>query len=125
EHFRPIPAHPPSKSSAVVRAPRLRNELIVSENPQTTVAENGTTTSPSFADMALHPAVAQSVVDLGYETPSAIQARTIPALLEGRDVIGLAQTGTGKTAAFALPTLSAMAELGRATDGPHALVLTP
>ena len=97
----------------------------MSENPQTTVAENGTTTSPSFADMALHPAVAQSVVDLGYETPSAIQARTIPALLEGRDVIGLAQTGTGKTAAFALPTLSAMAELGRATDGPHALVLTP
>ena len=95
----------------------------MSENPQNTHAENGA--SPAFADMALHPAVARSVVDLGYETPSAIQARTIPALLEGRDVIGLAQTGTGKTAAFALPTLSAMAELGRATDGPHALVLTP
>nr|WP_198393553.1 DEAD/DEAH box helicase [Brevibacterium yomogidense] len=75
--------------------------------------------------MALHPSVAASVVDLGYESPSPIQERTIPALLEGRDVIGLAQTGTGKTAAFALPTLSAMADLGRANDGPHALVLTP
>lgn len=78
-----------------------------------------------FAAMALHPAVGAAVTDLGYETPSPIQDRTIPALLDGRDVIGLAQTGTGKTAAFALPTLSAMAELGRATDGPHALVLTP
>ena len=78
-----------------------------------------------FASMALHPAVATAVNDLGYETPTPIQDKTIPALLDGRDVIGLAQTGTGKTAAFALPTLSAMAELGRATDGPHALVLTP
>ncbi|MGO1898618.1 MAG: DEAD/DEAH box helicase [Brevibacterium yomogidense] len=91
------------------------------ESPKATDAE----APAGFASMALHPAVAAAVTDLGYETPSPIQARTIPALLEGRDVIGLAQTGTGKTAAFALPTLSAMAELGRATDGPHALVLTP
>lgn len=113
----------------------------VTENPQIIDAENtgaiqeGTVSAPEsapaapsptgFAAMALHPQVARSVVDLGYETPSAIQERTIPALLEGRDVIGLAQTGTGKTAAFALPTLSSIAELGRAVDGPHALVLTP
>ncbi|WP_051297746.1 DEAD/DEAH box helicase [Brevibacterium album] len=80
---------------------------------------------PTFADMALHPAVAEAVSGLGYERPSAIQERTIPVLLEGRDVIGLAQTGTGKTAAFALPVLSQIADLGRAESGPHALVLTP
>src|SRR5699024_11325047 len=54
-----------------------------------------------------------------------IQAETIPPLLSGRDVIGLAQTGTGKPAAFALPALSDLAEAGRAENGPFALVLTP
>jgi ATP-dependent RNA helicase DeaD len=64
-------------------------------------------TSPSaFAEFGLAAPVLQAVQDLGYETPSAIQAETIPYLLEGRDVLGQAQTGTGKTAAFALPLLS-------------------
>ncbi|GAA2090465.1 DEAD/DEAH box helicase [Brevibacterium salitolerans] len=80
---------------------------------------------PTFADMDLHPAVAKAVSGLGYESPSAIQERTIPLLLSGRDVIGLAQTGTGKTAAFALPVLSRIADLGRPEAGPYALVLTP
>ncbi|MBP1327404.1 ATP-dependent RNA helicase DeaD [Leucobacter exalbidus] len=76
----------------------------------------------TFADLGLSPEVLQAVTDVGYETPSAIQAATIPVLLEGRDVVGLAQTGTGKTAAFALPVLSRM------TPGagvPQALVLAP
>lgn len=60
--------------------------------------------------------------DVGYETPSAIQAATIPPLLQGRDVVGLAQTGTGKTAAFALPILSRL-DLSQKT--PQALVLAP
>ncbi|WP_349828504.1 DEAD/DEAH box helicase [Brevibacterium litoralis] len=80
---------------------------------------------PPFSSFDLHPSVQAAVTDLGFETPSAIQAETIPLLLEGRDVIGLAQTGTGKTAAFGLPLMSSLAELGRANDGPHALVLTP
>ncbi|SIJ27800.1 DEAD/DEAH box helicase [Mycobacteroides abscessus subsp. abscessus] len=82
-------------------------------------------TTPTFAELGLHPEVLRAVEALGYESPSPIQAATIPALVAGRDVIGLAQTGTGKTAAFALPILSHLAEAGRASDGPFALVLTP
>ena len=76
----------------------------------------------TFADMGLAPAVAQAVKDVGYEVPSAIQAATIPLVLEGRDVVGLAQTGTGKTAAFALPILSL---IDPAVKSPQALVLAP
>ncbi|MCF5934758.1 DEAD/DEAH box helicase, partial [Xanthomonas perforans] len=59
-----------------------------------------------FADLGLSDAVMKAVANVGYESPSPIQAATIPALLAGRDVLGQAQTGTGKTAAFALPVLS-------------------
>ncbi len=76
----------------------------------------------TFADLGLSDAVLKAVKDIGYETPSAIQEATIPTLLEGRDVVGLAQTGTGKTAAFALPILSRM-ESGAKV--PQALVLSP
>jgi ATP-dependent RNA helicase DeaD len=76
----------------------------------------------TFADLGLSDAVLKAVKDIGYEVPSAIQAATIPTLLEGRDVVGLAQTGTGKTAAFALPILSRM-ESG--SKLPQALVLSP
>ncbi len=76
----------------------------------------------TFADLQIHPAVLQAVVDVGYESPSAIQAATIPALMAGSDVVGLAQTGTGKTAAFAMPILSKIDTDSRATQ---ALVLAP
>ncbi|MCV7086730.1 DEAD/DEAH box helicase [Mycolicibacter hiberniae] len=72
--------------------------------------------------MQIHPSVLRAVADVGYETPSAIQAATIPALLEGSDVVGLAQTGTGKTAAFAIPILSRIDTTSKATQ---ALVLAP
>jgi ATP-dependent RNA helicase DeaD len=78
--------------------------------------------SPSFGDLALLPAVLSAVETLGYETPSPIQIQTIPALLEGRDMLGQAQTGTGKTAAFALPLLSRL-ELTRRE--PQVLVMAP
>ncbi|MBY5967128.1 MULTISPECIES: DEAD/DEAH box helicase [Halomonas] len=81
-----------------------------------------TVASPSFGDLALLPAVLSAIETLGYETPSPIQAQTIPALLEGRDMLGQAQTGTGKTAAFALPLLSRL-EMDRRE--PQVLVLAP
>jgi ATP-dependent RNA helicase DeaD len=77
---------------------------------------------PAFADLGLSQPVLKGLKDVGYETPSAIQAATIPLLLAGRDVVGRAQTGTGKTAAFALPILS---RLDLAQTRPQALVLAP
>ena len=64
-----------------------------------------------FTDLGLDPRVLSALEEVGYEKPSPIQEQTIPPLLDGNDVVGLAQTGTGKTAAFALPALSRMAEL--------------
>jgi ATP-dependent RNA helicase DeaD len=92
--------------------------------PDTTArTEADTATEPvTFSDLGLEPAVLKALKDVGYETPSAIQAATIPLLLAGRDVVGLAQTGTGKTAAFALPILS---RLDLAQKTPQALVLSP
>ncbi len=81
-----------------------------------------TETSVGFDALGLSPVIAQAVLDLGYETPTAIQSQCIPHLLAGRDLLGQAQTGTGKTAAFALPLLSRIdPELRR----PQILVLTP
>jgi ATP-dependent RNA helicase DeaD len=76
----------------------------------------------TFADLQIHPSVLQALSDVGYESPSAIQAATIPALMAGSDVVGLAQTGTGKTAAFAVPILSKIDTASKATQ---ALVLAP
>jgi len=78
--------------------------------------------SVSFASLGLPAALLQALVEVGYETPSPIQAACIPPLLAGEDLLGEAQTGTGKTAAFALPLL---ARLDAARPQPQALVLTP
>jgi ATP-dependent RNA helicase DeaD len=86
------------------------------------MSDESPTPEISFADLGLGDAVLKALKDVGYETPSAIQAATIPPLLEGRDVVGLAQTGTGKTAAFALPILS---RLDLKQKKPQALVLAP
>ncbi len=83
---------------------------------------DATSADLTFADLQIHPSVLQAVGDVGYESPSAIQAATIPAMLAGSDVVGLAQTGTGKTAAFAIPILSKIDPTNRTTQ---ALVLAP
>ncbi|MCI2266236.1 DEAD/DEAH box helicase [Sediminivirga luteola] len=83
---------------------------------------------PPFSSFSLNPRILDALTAVGYERPSPIQAQTIPPLLEGRDVVGLAQTGTGKTAAFALPVLSRLADAGQVgprPEGPAVLVLTP
>ena len=67
---------------------------------------NDTSLPLSFRDLGLIEPLFKALKDIGYETPSPIQAQTIPYILNGKDVLGQAQTGTGKTAAFALPILS-------------------
>jgi ATP-dependent RNA helicase DeaD len=76
----------------------------------------------TFADLGLSEPLLQALRDVGYESPSPIQEQAIPPLLEGRDVIGQAQTGTGKTAAFGLPLLE---YVDPEDDAVQALVLTP
>jgi ATP-dependent RNA helicase RhlE len=75
-----------------------------------------------FVKLGLSPQVLQGVVAMGYVVPTPIQLRAIPLIMTGRDVIGSAQTGTGKTAAFALPILS---QLGEHSPQPRLLVLEP
>ncbi len=76
----------------------------------------------AFNQLTLTKPLLKILDEVGYEIPSPIQAKTIPLLLEGRDLLGQAQTGTGKTAAFALPILSA---LNLKQKDPQVLVLTP
>jgi len=91
----------------------------------TTVAE--TISVPTFADLGLSDVFLAALESAGYETPTPIQAATVPLGLEGRDVLGAAQTGTGKTAAFVLPMLQRLAAAGpvRGPRQPRALVLAP
>jgi ATP-dependent RNA helicase DeaD len=79
-------------------------------------------TPDSFADLGLSETLLKTLIEIGYETPSPIQAQCIPVLLEGHDLIGMAQTGTGKTAAFALPL---MEQIDVKLMKPQALILTP
>ena len=81
-----------------------------------------TSTTPSFEDMGLPTSILKTLTELGYEKPSPIQAASIPTLMKGVDLLGQAQTGTGKTAAFALPLL---ATLDQNTKTPQVLVLAP
>ena len=100
----------------------------MTQQTQKTPSVNETTATTTeatplrFTDLNLSEALLKAVKELGYETPSPIQEKTIPWLLEGRDLIGQAQTGTGKTAAFALPALM---RLVPEQQGPQVLVLAP
>jgi ATP-dependent RNA helicase DeaD len=84
--------------------------------------ENGQTEPTSFADLALRPELRAALDGLGYEEPTPIQREAIPPMLAGRDLLGQAATGTGKTAAFALPILQRLPDNNRK---PFALVLVP
>lgn len=88
---------------------------------------NAQPAAPAFADLDLDPRLLQAVTDKGYTHPSPIQAQCIPPLLAGKDVLGVAQTGTGKTAAFALPLLQLLLSHPRrpARRCFRVLVLTP
>lgn len=100
----------------------LALDSIPMTSAESDASHDGSPGDLTFNDLQIHPSVLRAVSDVGYETPSAIQAATIPAMMAGSDVVGLAQTGTGKTAAFAIPILSKIDTGSRATQ---ALVLAP
>ncbi|MCF7220654.1 DEAD/DEAH box helicase [Marilutibacter chinensis] len=94
----------------------------MNDDSTTDDSATGAPQAPAFSDLSLPEPLLRALAEVGYESPSPIQAATIPPLLQGRDLLGQAQTGTGKTAAFALPVLA------RAVPGqkkPRALVLAP
>ncbi len=114
-------------------------ELEVEETAAEEIAEEAAET-PRFSDLGLSQAVLDAVADMGYETPTPVQAASIPEVLAGRDLLAAAQTGTGKTAAFLLPTMDKLGhvvppakkgERGRRRRneargrGPLMLVITP
>ena len=78
-----------------------------------------------FSDLALDPRVLQAVAEAGYETPTPIQAQAIPPALQGQDVLGIAQTGTGKTASFSLPMITLLGQGRARARMPRSLVLAP
>jgi len=79
----------------------------------------------NFSDLELHPKILSAVADAGYKTPTPIQAAAIPFALQGRDVLGIAQTGTGKTASFTLPMITMLAKGRARARMPRSLVLCP
>jgi hypothetical protein len=81
--------------------------------------------SMNFTDLGLSPEVLQAVSDTGYTTPTPIQAQAIPVILTGRDVLGCAQTGTGKTAGFTLPMIDILAAGRAKARMPRSLILEP
>lgn len=101
------------------RSPETRPNITT----QTTRSERAELVETGFSAFDLGPAIQRGIQFAGYKEPRPIQIDTIPAVLDGRDVLGLAQTGTGKTAAFALPILEKL--MARHKRGPSVLVLAP
>ena len=79
----------------------------------------------SFAHLGLSETLLRAVADLGHQAPTPVQERTIPLVMAGRDLLAAAQTGTGKTAAFAIPVLTRLKTHAGSGSAPRALVLTP
>jgi superfamily II DNA/RNA helicase len=104
----------PSIRSGAGPAPFTRGAIPIAKDVMT-----------KFSDLALDPRVLQAVADAGYETPTPIQAQAIPHALQGRDVLGIAQTGTGKTASFTLPMITLLGQGRAKARMPRSLVLCP
>ena len=79
----------------------------------------------TFEDLGLSPEVLQAVADAGYQTPTPIQEQAIPYVLMGRDLLGCAQTGTGKTASFTLPMIDILSTGRARARMPRSLIITP
>ena len=109
-------------ATKIEAATETATELLAPDAIDLPIAAPAAPAEPAFADLGLNSKLLAAVARLGYVTPTPIQLRVIPTMLSGRDLIGQAQTGTGKTAAFALPILQ---KLDMADVGVQALILAP
>ncbi len=100
-----------------MRSDTIRNEIVSQTLVQTLPLASG-----RFGSLAIHPDIARAIDDLGFMAPTPVQQQTIPLLQAGRDVLAQAQTGTGKTAAFAIPIIEA---IDPALKRPQALIVVP
>jgi len=121
------PAMPPSTTEATDATDAITDDAPADLSPSDDATDDATAPDVvTFADLGLPAGVLAAVTTLGYEEPTPIQRETIPSLIAGRDLLGQAATGTGKTAAFALPILERISRTGpRPTTAPLALVLVP
>ncbi len=106
-------------SDEVIENTQTSTQNLTSEAPTTEAVQNG------FETLGLSPELLKAVADSGYTSPTPIQAQTIPLALQRRDVIGIAQTGTGKTASFTLPMIEMLSKGRAKARMPRALVLEP
>jgi ATP-dependent RNA helicase RhlE len=124
------PAAPKKKSVETSAAPVATETAAAAIDPKPVEPASGESSLPSFTDLGLMPELLRAVEDAGYTNPTPIQQQAIPVALRGRDLIGLAQTGTGKTAGFTLPIIQRLLEEGHgqqqtAAHRVRVLVLTP
>jgi ATP-dependent RNA helicase DeaD len=117
----PAPATSPEPGPAAPAEAATPAEAVAPEAAQPAAGEPQ---DPTFAELGLRAELVGALAALGYEEPTPIQRESIPPLLEGRDLLGQAATGTGKTAAFSLPILNSIRREGRPT-APSALILVP
>ncbi|MEM9378803.1 MAG: DEAD/DEAH box helicase [Planctomycetota bacterium] len=124
-------SRPKARTRQETRDPDLRpartDEDTRTEEPSraTSGPKGGPVDAGEFSTFGLHASVLRGVAAAGFTEARPIQRKAIPSVLQGRDVLGLAQTGTGKTAAFALPILERLREKGGPRRGPRALVVAP
>lgn len=119
-----VPAPPAEKQAS----PKAAVEETVAPEPapaEITVEAAEDTDSITFADLELSEPILRAISDMGYTHPTPIQAQAIPAILMARDVMGVAQTGTGKTASFTLPMLEILADSRARARMPRSLILEP
>ncbi len=119
-----------NQSPQALAQSQLPDQAATSEPVVSSAPVPETVASVTFADFGLHPDIARAVTEMGYITPTPIQAQAIPVVLTGKDVMGAAQTGTGKTAGFALPILHRLMPMANPSPSParhpvRALILAP
>ena len=98
----------------------INDAAVLPENPEEAVRE-----ATSFYDLPLHDDVLDALYDMRFDRCTPVQEKCIPPLLEGRDLIGIAQTGTGKTAAYLLPLLTLLRTREHPTDAVNCLIMAP